>query len=111
MPIVFISSSTGVDLVNNTFIANDLEKGTQIVSIPLSHFSTIHIGKTTTFNLKLSASDVLVGEKVNTIASFTFVHSKLLLDNTWNGEGIIVGDFLDPRARACEGRERKVRHK
>ena len=99
VPIVFISSSNGVDLVNNTFSEFDLENGTQIVSIPLSHFSVINIGKTTTFSLKLSAPDVLVGERVNTIASFTFVHSKLLLDRTGTGEGISVCDFLDPRVR------------
>jgi hypothetical protein len=100
MPIVFISSSTGVDLVNNTFSEFDLEKGTQIVSIPLSHFSTIYVNHvTTTISIKLSVPDVIVGERVNTIARFTFVHSKLLLDRTGAGEGISVFEFLGPRVR------------
>jgi hypothetical protein len=96
-PIVFISSSTGVELVNNTFSEFDLENGTQIISIPLSHFSRIHIfHDTTTFNVKISAPDVLVGEKVNTIASFTLLNSRLLLDMSRTGDGIGVYEFLDP---------------
>ena len=100
VPIVFISSSTGVELVNNTFIDNDLENNTQIVSIPLSHFSTIRIFyDTTTFSLKVSVpTSIFVGERLNTIASFSFKSSRLLLD-TRMVNGIFVFDILDPRVR------------
>jgi hypothetical protein len=94
-PIVFISNGTGIELVNNTLIEVDLENNTQTLTIPLTHFTTIGISYNTgTINLKLYAPDTFVGNKVNTIASFTLIKNKLLLDRTSIGKGIIVWELL-----------------
>lgn len=97
LPLVFISNGAGIELVNNTFTEVDLGNNTQIVSIPLTHFSTIHIlPNTGTFNIELSAPDVFIDDTVNTIASFTLIKSKLLRDATATGQGIYVYEFLEP---------------
>jgi hypothetical protein len=97
LPLVFISNDAGIELVNNTYTEVYSENHTQRVSIPLTHFSDIWIGPDTgTMSLKLSAPDVHLGEKVNTVASFTFIKNKLKFDETDTGRGIWVYQFLDP---------------
>jgi hypothetical protein len=98
LPIVIISNDNGIDLVNNIISEFDLDNHTQKVSIPLSHFSTIYIGTdTSAISLKVSAPrDVFLGDRVITIASFTFVENKLLLDRTDTEDGIYVYEFLEP---------------
>jgi hypothetical protein len=98
MPLVFISNGTGISLVNNTRTKVDLENNTQTLSIPLTHFSKIFIRPDQgTFRIELSAPDTLLDEQVNTIASFTLIQSKILLDRTSHGEGFILWEFLEPK--------------
>ncbi len=112
LPIVFISSSNGVDLVNNTFINNNLENSTQTVSIPLTHFSEIRLygPDAGAFSLDFDIPKYLwgahgwtlsadVGEKINTVASFTFITNKLTFGVTGTGREIWVYQFLDPYVR------------
>ena len=77
-PIVLISNGNGVDLVNNTRTEVDLENNTKIVSIPLTHFSTIAIKSAGAFGIKVSAEDTMVDEQVNTTASFTLYKTKVV---------------------------------
>lgn len=95
-PLVLISNGNGIDLVDNILTEVDLENNTKIVSIPLTHFSTISIGFGGAFELKLSAQDTMVGEKVNTTASFTLFNTKFFRNEIKIGKGITVFEFLEP---------------
>ncbi len=108
IPIVFISNGNGMELVNNTFTDIDLANHTQTVSIPLTHFSEIrlHGPDVGAFSLKFSVQKqdvgtkmpgVLVGDKVNTVASFTFLEDWMELVNSEPSPGYWVYEILKPQ--------------
>ena len=98
-PIVFILNDTGIDLISNTRINVDLENNTKIISIPLTHFSTITIAFTGTFDLKTSALDTIVGEPVKTTASLTLIKTKFLREMKFHGKGFMLFEFLEPNIK------------
>lgn len=96
-PIVFVSTSTGLDLANNTITEIDLETKKQNVTVPLTHFSEIVLNPLHgTYNIDASALDTPVGEQVLTEASFTLYKDKIFLNNTVSGPRIIVWELLEP---------------
>jgi len=100
VPIVFISTRTGIDLVNNTQTEVDLETKKQNVSIPITHFSEVGIfNRHGTSRITASAQDCRVGEKVLTTASFTLYKDRILIKSRLLGAEyrIYVFEFLEPR--------------
>jgi hypothetical protein len=98
MPIVFISTSTGIDLVNDTKTEVDLEVERQNVSIPLTHFSTVLISRANDpYKIKVSAPDCLVGKQVITNASFTLYKDNIMYP--YLSPTIIVWKFLEPSVK------------
>jgi hypothetical protein len=109
LPLVFISNDAGIELVNNTFTKFDLENQTQLVSVPLTHFSNVFILYVTkTVEIKLDAPNSLeaehdrlrdyLGETVETTASFTLMKRKIVRDYTPEAH-FLVFELLEPSIR------------
>lgn len=95
-PMVFISTSTGIDLVNNTKTEIDLETKRQNVTVPLTHFSKIAIKPDHgVYNLVVSALDTPVGKRVLTNAKFTLYKDNFLIPTSGDLK-ILVVEFLTP---------------
>ena len=97
LPMVIISNGAGIDLVNNTFTEFDLENHTQRVSIPLTHFSDVWFGYSGTFCLRISATNVHLGDKVITSASFSFTNNRFV--TYAGGSKVQVWNFFEPHVR------------
>ncbi|MCW4054770.1 MAG: hypothetical protein NWE84_07640 [Candidatus Bathyarchaeota archaeon] len=96
---VFVSTSTGIDLVNNTKTEVDLGTKKQNVTIPLTHFSTVWIkADHGVYDLVVSASDTPVGERVLTSAKFTLHKDSYLMGPTVTGDSTVIDvTFLAPQ--------------
>jgi len=98
VPMVFVSTSTGIDLVNNTQTEVDLETKKQNVTVTLTHFSTVWIkADHGVYDLVISASDTPVGERVLTNAKFTLYKDNYLIGPTVTGDSTVIEvKFLAP---------------
>lgn len=99
VPMVFVSTSTGIDLVNNTQTEIDLETKKQNVTVPLTHFSDVMFDtRHGTYDIDPSALDTPVGEQVLTNAKFTLYKDQFLINQTLTGGSrITVFELLEPR--------------
>ncbi len=98
-PMVFVSTSTGIDLVNNTQTEVDFETKKQNVTVPLTHFSTVWIKPDLgVYDLVVSASDTPVGERVLTNAKFTLNKDNYLIGPSVTGDSTVIDiEFLTPQ--------------
>jgi hypothetical protein len=104
--LVLISNDAGIELVNNTFTEVEMENQSQLVSVPLTHFSDLYVGYVNhAIRIRLDAPksrvayDMFVepiGDTVDTTASFTLEKRKILDDNTVFGHGILEFELLEP---------------
>lgn len=98
IPIVFISTNTGIDLVNNTKSEVDLEIGKQNVTIPLTHFSNVCISSDhDPYEIKVSARDTPCGKQIITNASFTLYKDNFIA--AYYSGGVSVWEFLEPSVK------------
>lgn len=97
-PMVFVSTSAGIDLVSNTKTEVDLETKKQNVTVPLTHFSRVWIKPDQgVYDLVVSASDTPVGERVLTNAKFTLNKDNYLMGPTVTGDSTVIAvEFLAP---------------
>ena len=98
-PMVFVSTSTGIDFVNNAKTEVDLETKKQNVTVPLTHFSKIVIKSDHgVYDLVLSASDTPEGERVLTNAKFTLNKDKYLIGSTVTADSSVIEiKFVTPK--------------
>ena len=99
VPMVFVSTSTGIDFVNNTKTEVDLDTKKQNVTVPLTHFSTVWIKSDHgVYDLVVSASDTPEGERVLTNAKFTLYKDNYLMGPTVTGDSTVIEvKFLAPQ--------------
>jgi len=99
VPMVFVSTSTGIDLVDNTLTEVDLETKKQNVTVPLTHFSKVWIKSDHgVYDLVVSASDTPEGERVLTNAKFTLYKDNYVIGPAVTGDSKVINvKFLAPQ--------------
>ncbi|MHA2030962.1 MAG: hypothetical protein ACW99Q_16400 [Candidatus Kariarchaeaceae archaeon] len=94
IPLVFVSTNTGVELVNDTRIEVDPENKQKIVNVPLTHFSGIFLSKSGSFQIKASAQDTTVGNLIDTTGSFTLLRNNIIIPGKLNPSEIIKYEIV-----------------
>lgn len=98
VPLVFISTSNGIDLVNNTKSEVNLKTEKQNITIQLTHFSQIWISSAQDpYQIKASVRDTPCGEPILTNATFTLYKDNFVIMNV--PSGITVWKFLEPSVK------------